>query len=245
MPVFVDDDLDRGYRNVTGRASLEFAATDALTFRARALARRGPHRIFGADVLAIRRTRPPRRISRTASIRSKPNTASPDGFGVRATVEPRARRHRPAAGRLRPGGIRLRAHAPHQRRRAGRSRADRHALRSASACSAATRTRARSPSARCSTKTRVVTQAFVQDQFDDRHAHLAARARRRRSRNLRQRAHVERGIRRRVRHRHARHALGRQGVPRAGQHRPLRLRRQSGSRPRGLASRWSSRCARS
>jgi vitamin B12 transporter len=35
MPVFVDDDSDRGYRNVTGRASAEFAATDSITLRAR------------------------------------------------------------------------------------------------------------------------------------------------------------------------------------------------------------------
>jgi vitamin B12 transporter len=35
MPVFVDDDTDRGYRNVTGRASAEFAATDTITLRAR------------------------------------------------------------------------------------------------------------------------------------------------------------------------------------------------------------------
>jgi vitamin B12 transporter len=36
MPTFVDDNLDRGYRNVTGRAFAEFAASDALKFRARA-----------------------------------------------------------------------------------------------------------------------------------------------------------------------------------------------------------------
>jgi vitamin B12 transporter len=36
MPTFVEDNLDRGYRNVTGRAFAEFAATDALKFRARA-----------------------------------------------------------------------------------------------------------------------------------------------------------------------------------------------------------------
>ena len=36
MPTFVDDDTDRGYRNVTGRAYAEFDATDTLTFRGRA-----------------------------------------------------------------------------------------------------------------------------------------------------------------------------------------------------------------
>jgi vitamin B12 transporter len=36
MPVFVADDSDRGWRNVTGRASVAFDATDELTFRARA-----------------------------------------------------------------------------------------------------------------------------------------------------------------------------------------------------------------
>jgi vitamin B12 transporter len=35
MPVFVADDSDRGWRNVTGRASVEFDANDALTLRAR------------------------------------------------------------------------------------------------------------------------------------------------------------------------------------------------------------------
>jgi vitamin B12 transporter len=36
MPVFIADDSDRGWRNVTGRASIEFDASDTLTFRARA-----------------------------------------------------------------------------------------------------------------------------------------------------------------------------------------------------------------
>jgi vitamin B12 transporter len=36
IPVFLDSTSDRGYRNVTGRASLEFAATDRVTLRARA-----------------------------------------------------------------------------------------------------------------------------------------------------------------------------------------------------------------
>ena len=36
MPVFEDDDLDRGYRNLTGRLFAELAATDELSFRARA-----------------------------------------------------------------------------------------------------------------------------------------------------------------------------------------------------------------
>jgi vitamin B12 transporter len=36
MPVFIDDDRDRGYRNVTGRASLEFAPTESFTLRGRA-----------------------------------------------------------------------------------------------------------------------------------------------------------------------------------------------------------------
>jgi len=35
MPVFVDDDVDRGYRDVTARVFGEVAATDALKFRAR------------------------------------------------------------------------------------------------------------------------------------------------------------------------------------------------------------------
>jgi vitamin B12 transporter len=35
MPTFVDDDTNRGWRNVTGRVFAEFDANDALTFRAR------------------------------------------------------------------------------------------------------------------------------------------------------------------------------------------------------------------
>jgi len=35
MPVFVEDDTDRGYRNVTGRASFEYDATDSITLRTR------------------------------------------------------------------------------------------------------------------------------------------------------------------------------------------------------------------
>jgi vitamin B12 transporter len=35
MPVFVDDDADRGYRNVTARASYEYDATDSITLRTR------------------------------------------------------------------------------------------------------------------------------------------------------------------------------------------------------------------
>ena len=35
MPVFVDDDSDRGWRNVTGRLNAEFDASESLTFRAR------------------------------------------------------------------------------------------------------------------------------------------------------------------------------------------------------------------
>ncbi len=36
MPTFLGDDIDHGWRNVTGRAFAEFSATDALTLRARA-----------------------------------------------------------------------------------------------------------------------------------------------------------------------------------------------------------------
>ncbi|HLA70564.1 MAG TPA: TonB-dependent receptor [Steroidobacteraceae bacterium] len=35
MPTFVDDNSDRGYRNVTGRVNAEYAATEELKFRAR------------------------------------------------------------------------------------------------------------------------------------------------------------------------------------------------------------------
>jgi vitamin B12 transporter len=41
MPVFVDDDSDRGWRNVTGRLNAEFDASESLTFRARGFLARG------------------------------------------------------------------------------------------------------------------------------------------------------------------------------------------------------------
>ena len=55
--------------------SREFAATDALTFRARGWRTAGRTEYSDADLHAIRRMRPPRRTSRTACIPSKANTA--------------------------------------------------------------------------------------------------------------------------------------------------------------------------
>jgi vitamin B12 transporter len=49
MPVFVDSTHDRGYRNVTGRASVEFTATDSLTFRGRAWRAEGRTEYAGRD----------------------------------------------------------------------------------------------------------------------------------------------------------------------------------------------------
>jgi outer membrane cobalamin receptor len=56
--------------------------------------------------------------------------------------------------------------------------------------------------------------------------------------------HLECRLRRRLRQGHAHHAFGWQGVPRPRQHRPLRLRWQSGPETGNLPSRSSSRCGR-
>ena len=76
MPTFVDDNTDRGWRNVTGRLNAEYDVTEALTLpRTRHFTppaapniRRRPSR--------IRRTRRCRRISRTASIPSRLTTTA-------------------------------------------------------------------------------------------------------------------------------------------------------------------------
>ena len=41
MPTFVDDDTDRGWRNVTGRVNAEYDASDTLSFRARGFRTQG------------------------------------------------------------------------------------------------------------------------------------------------------------------------------------------------------------
>ncbi len=245
MPTFVDDDIDRGYRNVTGpRARRIRGDRRAHASRARLAAPPAAPSIRRRRS-AIRRTHPSRRTSRTACIRSKANIASQDGLGVRANGEPRARRHRTAAGRLRPRGIRLCTHAAHQRRRAGGSGADRHAR----------------AQLRHAAQRRKHARAILRHGVRRRHAGDAGlRAGPVRDRPARARDslsatwitkpsatkltwNAEFGAG--VRQRHAHHAERRQGLPRARQHRPLRLRRQSGSRPGSVASRSSSRCARS
>ena len=103
---------------------------------------------------AIRRTRPPRRISRTACIRSKANTASradsvcaPRSSRALDDIEQLQAGFGPAEfdyARTRRTNVDVQVDLAH----------DRHACVQPSACSTATRTRARNRSARCSTKTR-------------------------------------------------------------------------------------------
>ena len=153
MPTFVDDDTDRGYRNVTGARFAEFAATDALTFRARGWQATGRTEYsaqtfsdppYAARVAGFREQRvfgrrriPRRRRSRRAR----------HGEPARSTTSNSCR---PASA---PRNSTMHARsAPTSTCRSTWRRSAR--TRSASACSAATKTRARNPSARCSTKTR-------------------------------------------------------------------------------------------
>ena len=186
---------------------------------------------------AIRRMRRSRRISRTACIPSKASTGARTASACARTLSHALDDIEQRSQASVPRNSTTRAPRRTNGRRAGRPRVASARMHSASACSTATRTPRAQSFGTVFDEDTTVTQAFVQDQFEIGRAQLAPRARRRRSRNLRQRGHLERGVRRRVRQRHAHHAFRRQGIPRARQHRPLRLRRQSGPRSGGFRAR--------
>ena len=226
--------VDRGYRNVTGRA-LGRVRRDRRADPARArLARHRPHRILRTDFLGTPPYAPASQDFENSVYSLEGEYRAHDGFGVRAT---RATRSTISISSSRASARRSSiTRAPRRTtcRCAGRPGQLGTSLRSRSACSTATKTRAPSPSARCSTRTRTSRRLSCRTSSRSARLSVAARAGRCRSRNLRQRAHLERRARRRVRQRHARDAVRRQGIPRARQHRPLRLRRQSGPRPRSF-----------
>jgi len=85
MPVFVDDDLDRGYRNVTGRASLEYAATDALTLRARAWQTHGRTE-YSSQTFSDPPYAPASQDFENSVYSAEAEYRRAEGFGVRATV---------------------------------------------------------------------------------------------------------------------------------------------------------------
>ncbi|HEU5136984.1 MAG TPA: TonB-dependent receptor [Steroidobacteraceae bacterium] len=85
MPTFVDDDLDRGYRNVTGRASLEYSATDALTLRARGWHSNGRTE-YSAQTFSDPPYAPASQDFENSVYSVEGDYRRADGFGVRATL---------------------------------------------------------------------------------------------------------------------------------------------------------------
>ncbi len=245
MPVFVDSTSDRGYRNVTGRAEPGVRAPARISRCARApgtppAAPNTPSRISSP---AISSTAP--MISRTACIRWKVDYRSADGLGVRITVS----RANDDIDQLQAnfGRLRFRAHAARQRRRCRwicpefgdhaltlRPAAQRRGHRAPTPSAPRFDERhlaSRRPSCRTSSRSAASARALALGGVD--HETFGS--------ELTWNAEVGVGFR----HRHARHAVGRQGLPRAGRHRPLRLRRQSGSAARSVAPGGTDHCARS
>ena len=153
MPIFVDDDTDRGYRNVTGRAFAEFAATDALTLRARGWRAAGRTE-YSAQTFGDPPYAPVSQDFENSVYSFEGEYRVEDGLGVRASVsralddiEQLQAGFGPAEfdyARTQRTNVDVQVDLAH----------DRHACAQLRRCSAATRTPARNPSARCSTKTR-------------------------------------------------------------------------------------------
>ena len=85
MPVFIDDPNDRGYRNVTGRALAEFAATDALKFRARGWRAAGRTE-YSAQTFSDPPYEPVSQDFENSVYSFEGEYRVEDGLGVRATV---------------------------------------------------------------------------------------------------------------------------------------------------------------
>ena len=85
MPTFVDDDTDRGYRNVTGRAFAEFAASDALKFRARAWRAAGRTE-YSAQTFSDPPFSPASQDFENSVYSFETEYRGTGGFGVRGTV---------------------------------------------------------------------------------------------------------------------------------------------------------------
>ena len=195
MPTFVDDDEDRGYRNVTGRALVEFAATDEFTLRARGWGATGRTE-YTAQTFGDPPYAPVSQDFENSVYSLEGEYRAQDGFGVRANVSYAL----DDIDQLQPGF----GPAEFDYARTGRTTIDvqvdlanigthsltfgaQHSYENTSAQSFGT----------VFDEDTDVTQVFVQDQFEIGRLNVAPRARQRRSRDLRQRAHLERRVRRR------------------------------------------------
>lgn len=85
IPTFVDDDTDRGYRNVTGRALVEFAATDAFTLRARGWGTTGRTE-YTAQTFSTPPYAPVSQDFENGVYSLEGEYRAPDGFGVRVNA---------------------------------------------------------------------------------------------------------------------------------------------------------------
>jgi vitamin B12 transporter len=85
MPTFVDDDVDRGYRNVTGRAFAEIAASDTFTLRARGWRAAGRTE-YTAQTFGDPPYEPVSQNFENSVYSVEGEYRIPDGFGIRATV---------------------------------------------------------------------------------------------------------------------------------------------------------------
>ena len=85
MPTFVDDDTDRGYRNVTGRAYAEIDATDTLTFRGRAFQASGRTE-YSAQTFGDPPYEPVSQDFENSVYSFETDYHARDGLGVRATL---------------------------------------------------------------------------------------------------------------------------------------------------------------
>ena len=215
-------------------------------FRARGWRSRRAHRVLGADLQrsAVRGRLAGFREQRVFVRRRIPRAAT--AFGVRATVSRALDDIEQLQAGFGPAEFDYAHTQRDQRRRAGGPGAARHACAvSFGVQRSDENTRAQSFGTVFDEDT-LVDAGLRAGSVRDRPAHLAARARARwttRPSATKLTWNAEFGAA--FGQRHAPHAERRQRLPRARQHRPVRLRRQSGSRSGGVASRSSSPCARS
>jgi vitamin B12 transporter len=85
MPVFVDDDVDRGFRDVTARVFGEFAASEALKFRARGWSSSGRTE-YSAQTFADPPYAPVSQEFENDVYSLESEYRRKDGFGVRASL---------------------------------------------------------------------------------------------------------------------------------------------------------------
>lgn len=89
MPVFIDSTSDRGYRNVTGRASLEYAPTDTIALRGRAWRAEGRTEYAEQDFFSgdfVDRSNDFETSVYSAEFEYRSGTESARGLGVRVSA---------------------------------------------------------------------------------------------------------------------------------------------------------------